>query len=678
MKKKLQDLLKPYSARLLLLILPAIFALIILQYLTANSDSDAGRTTAFILTAFIYVITVLVLFGLTDRIVKSNRGIPDIAKKYNPNVNALLYNSISSPIVACDPHGVIRWGNKAFRDISDKISPKVRKFSDVADVGIDQVKSTIDGGKECLLTVGGRNYRIEGRLLDNGDDPLYITVWYDVTEAEKRKNEFEENDALIAYIFIDNLEELSQIEKDNFGFATADAERILFDWAASINAVLVNYERDKFILFYKAKYLKSFIDDKFEILDKIRDIRVGSNYLPITISIGTSNVGGSFKEKRDNAYSALRFALAKGGDQAIVKTDKFSYFFGGMTKTSQKRSSVKSQTIARALSSYICRASNVLIMGHRNPDFDSIGSCVGIARLCMYMKVPCNIIIDKNSANIAKCFTLLDSLDEYKKIFISSMQSADYIKDNTLLIICDVNNKLQFEVSDIAERIGSVVYIDHHRQTAEFTTTPLLSYIEPSASSASELVSEILEQVDDRLLRPEEANLMYAGIVLDTKHFVVNTGVRTFEAARYLRSLGDPTTTQELFRTRLDEMARESRFKIDEKPYRDRIMIAKNDYADNVDSDITIGAKIADRLLTIENIDATFVIMRLGSGFRISARSTGEINVETILRRLGGGGHFNAAGAQADGVTDINEVTDKLLASIDKFIDEELNKIENS
>ncbi len=676
MKNKIKKIFRSNISRLAVLTVPA---LLIAYFISITGSHTGGGPILYVFAALLlYVLAVTLIFTIIDQRRISSGTIPDIAGNYTQDINALLYNSVSAPIVACDLHGVIRWGNSSFRKISDSAGTNTRKFSDIADIGIDSVKSTIDSGKRCLITVDGKNYSIDGLLLNETSDPLYITVWYDVTELENKKQELAENDTLIAYIYIDNLEELSQIEKDHLGSATADAEKILYDWAASVSGILISYERDKYIMLYKAKYLKLFIDNKFDILDKIREIRIGANYLPITISVGTSNVGATISEKRDNAYSALRFALAKGGDQAIVKTDRFSYYFGGITKTSQKRSSVKSQTIARALSAYICKSENVLIMGHRNPDFDSIGSCVGIARLCMHLSIPCNIIIDRNCPNIAKCFPILSSLSEYNDIFITPTQSFDLIGKNTLLIICDVNNRLQLEVPELVDRIGDIVYIDHHRMTEEFTTTPLLSYIEPSASSACELVSEIIEQVDDKLLRSQEANLMYAGIVLDTKHFVINTGVRTFESARYLRGTGDPAETYDMFRTDLNEMSRESRFVIDKSPYRDHIMIARNDMDDNVESDITLGAKIADRLLSVENIEASFVILRIGKSFRISARSSGDINVEAILRRLGGGGHFNAAGAQPEGYADIGSVVEALKSSIDKFLDEELNKVENN
>lgn len=673
MKHRLKHLFHFPSVHPVVLIFPSVLALLILQYLTLYTELN--NLLCFVVISLAYILTVFLISLFSRRKAGKLRSFGELPDPLDHDVNAALYNEIKAPILACDLYGIICWGNRAFREIAAKMDNPPGWFSDVAGMGIDDVRKLLDDGQRCNVRLMDRTYSIDCILIGEGKNRLYLTTWYDRTDYENLRQVMKDNEALIAYIYIDNLSELSQIEKVNTNSASADAEKILYDWAAEMNGILVKYENEKYILFYEAAYLSKMIDNGFDILGRIREVRVGSSYLPLTISIGTSAVGQTFNEKNTNAYSALEFALAKGGDQAIVKTGEGSKIFGGMTKTSQKRSSVKSQTIARALSSYICNASNVLIMGHRTPDFDSIGSCVGMARLCQYLGTPCQIVIDRECSNITKCFGLLKDLPEYESMFISGDEGLQSIQLNTLMIICDVNNYRQFECPELPGLVGNVVYIDHHRMTEEFNTPPLLSYIEPSASSASELVSEILEQVNDRMLKPQEANLMYAGIVLDTKHFVINTGVRTFESARYLRSLGDPSETRELFKTGIDEIRRESRFPISDEPYRGHIMIVMSDYPDNNESDITLAAKTADKLLDIDGIDASFVILKLQNAFRISGRSSGNINVEKILQRLNGGGHFNAAAAQPKDInenTSIEEIKERLIRSIDIFLDQEL------
>ena len=288
----------------------------------------------------------------------------------------------------------------------------------------------------------------------------------------------------------------------------------------------------------------------------------------------------------------------------------------------------------------------------------------------MYCGIKCNIIADKNNQNLYKCAQTLKSLSAYDNMFISADEAMNHNTSNTLLIISDVNNSSQFEAPDIAKNAEKIVYIDHHRITNEFETAPVLYYIEPSASSTCELVSEILESsLPVGKLTVQEANLMYAGILLDTKRFSLNTGTRTFTAANYLRSVGaNPMVSQELFKTSLDEMLREARFQKQVKIYRERVVIAINNEPDNTSADSIAAAKFADKLLSIENIEASFVLLQMDNNVRISARSTGTINVQIILERLKGGGHYDAAATM---LTDIPLESAMLMLkeSIDRYLD---------
>ena len=536
-------------------------------------------------------------------------------------------------------------------------------------VNMETLLSTLESGEEFKCSVGKRIYQVKGHISSPSAANLFVTVWYDITELEETRAAQLENETLVAYIVIDNLEELIQIEQENVSSAAAQVELVLRDFADSYNGILKSYERDKYVFLYKAHHLQSLIEDKFEILEKVRSVRVGANYFPVTVSIGTSTIGDTLSEKEKSAQSALEMALARGGDQAVVKTDKGVNIFGGITKTVQKRTTIKSRTVAQALASLVTGSRNVLIMGHRNPDYDSIGSCVGAAKFCMLCGVKCNIIIDRKDPNLAKCFDLLSDIPAYDDIFVDAESGQNLINSKTLLIITDVNNPKQFEAPRIAENVHRIVYIDHHRMTGEFEIPPALYYIEPSASSASELMSEILEQSALGSLKKEEAELLYAGIILDTKRFSINTGVRTFTAALYLRGEGaDPIEVQELFRTELTDMEREARFQINIARYRKYIAIAVNPYQDNIAADRIIAAKVADKLLTAENVLASFALCEIDGAIRISARSTGTINVQIILERLNGGGHYDAAATQMSG-TSMETALLQLKESIDQFLD---------
>lgn len=666
MKKLLSKLKEQHNLRLVILAALAAVHLFLLQAMVSANLFSPKIATLLVLILY---VALSVLSMIILRMIYFKHYEMDLEKHYSSDVSSGLYNNIVAPIIACDDAGNIQWGNKAFRAMLREAEITTKRLPALTGVNMETLLSTLDSGEQFKCTVGKRIYQVKGHIASPSAANLYVTVWYDITELEETKAIQKENETLVAYIVIDNLDELVQIEQENLSSAAAQVEIVLRDFAESFNGILKSYERDKYVFLYRASHLQTLIDDKFDILEKVRSVRVGANYFPVTISIGTSTIGETLGEKEKSAQAALEMALARGGDQAVVKTEKGVNIFGGITKTVQKRTTIKSRTVAQALASLVAGSRNVLIMGHRNPDFDSIGSCVGAAKFCMLCGVKCNIIINRKDPNLKKCFDLLSGLPAYDDIFVDAESGQNLINSKTLLIITDVNNPKQFEAPLIAENVHRVVYIDHHRMTGEFEIPPALYYIEPSASSASELVSEILEQAAIGSLKKEEAEMLYAGIILDTKRFSINTGVRTFTSALYLRGEGaDPIEVQELFRTDLTDMEREARFEINIARYRKYIAIAVNPYQDNVATDRIIAAKVADKLLTAENVLASFALCEIDGAIRISARSTGTINVQIILERIGGGGHYDAAATQMPG-TSMEAALIQLKESIDQFLD---------
>ena len=338
----------------------------------------------------------------------------------------------------------------------------------------------------------------------------------------------------------------------------------------------------------------------------------------------------------------------------------------------QKRTKVRARVIANELASLISKSQNVLIMGHRAADFDCIGACLGIARLCSFCGVPFHIVVNPKDPNFAKCYQRIQDVTEYQRstVFCNAAEAQELIGSETLTVIVDVNNKVQLEAPAVEEISHRTVYIDHHRKTAEFEEAPLISYIEPSASSACELVAEILEQsIPNGMLTKEEADILYAGILLDTKQFTRNTGVRTFSAALYLRGEGaSPTDAQTLFRSCLNDFISEAKFESNVVIYRKMLAISCNDEADNTASDRIAAAKAADKLLTVEGVKASFALCRIDDTVHISARSNGEINVQLILEKIEGGGHFDAAATQLPG--SMNDVLTRLKDAIDQYFKE--------
>lgn len=350
-----------------------------------------------------------------------------------------------------------------------------------------------------------------------------------------------------------------------------------------------------------------------------------------------------------------------------VKCEDDVLFFGGKAKGVQKKSGSFARVFATQLTSYIAQAGNVLIMGHANPDFDAIGACVGIARLCMYCGLKPKIIMNTKCSAFRACTEKLLALDDYKNVFISAEAGLDMIRSDTLLIIVDANNFNILESSDIVNNVNNLVVIDHHRKVAEFENEPLLSYIEPSASSASEIITGILEQcLPSDTLYKEEANILLAGIMVDTKNFTRTTGTKTFSAAMYLRGVGANSEIAETyFHEPFDSFMSEVKFNTNVTMYLDRIAITESDGNDPT-FDRIAAAKAADKLLTVRGVDASFALVSIDGTIHISARSNGAVNVQLILEKLGGGGHFDSAAAAVKG-SDMRSTLYALKRAIDEY-----------
>ena len=459
-----------------------------------------------------------------------------------------------------------------------------------------------------------------------------------------------------------------QYVHEKFSDAVSKVEEKLKAWADSIDGILKSYDTDKYIMLFDSVHLDKLIKDRFSILDEIRDTRVGDG-VSVTVSIGVSRVNGSLSLRESNARDAIDMALQRGGDQAVYKSEDTIEYYGGRTKSVYKRSNVRSRTFTAQLMSTMSRADNVIIMGHRYGDFDSFGACVGIARLASLCGTKANIAIDLRDKNLAHCISLMQNLNEYSQMFIDSAEALDQVGPDTVIIVVDVNNLARAQFSVVAEKVGTVAIIDHHRKTVELPESVTLSYIDPSASSACELVGEMLESaISSQSLLKEEADMLLAGILLDTKQFTRNTGTRTFAVAQYLRGAGaDPSDVYDFFKTTTAELSKEARFHTAITTYRDRFAISSCD-GETDESYRVIASKAADKMLTLQGIDAAFTLVRIGEQIHISGRSNGSVNVQLILEKLNGGGHFDVAGAQvlSDSVMSVLET---LKASIDDYIE---------
>lgn len=593
-------------------------------------------------------------------------------KKHGPMLTGVMYekiNSLSEPALLCDSSYKIIWANKFVQNAmqGSVIGTSVQLLFKY------QIKDGEFGKRpvDTIVPFKGKDYIVIEDAVRDGDKNYYLLTLRDTTELLQLKQKMSDEEKIVSYVIVDNLEDLLQFEQERYRAAANRVEEIIRDWADSVGGLVKEYERDKYMFIFESQYLDKFLADKFDILDKVRDIRVGSGNIPVTVSIGVAKTKGSMAERESAAHIALDMALQRGGDQAVVKFDDKIEFFGGRTNAVQRRTKVRARVVANELITLMAKAGNVIIMGHKFPDYDAIGAAIGVARLAMLCGVKFNIVTNFKSVNVKKCMPMFEGDPIYKGVFVDAAKGLDLVRSDTLLVVVDVNNADMYESRDIAKNVRDVVIIDHHRKTAEFEKQPLISYIEPSSSSASELVTEILEQaLPVNTLQRNEANMLYAGIVLDTKQFSKGTGTKTYAAAMYLR---DNNATYEriedLFKKTVKDYKQEALFGGKLEPYRNCMVIAYNEHGTDENSDRISASRVADELLMLEGIAASFTLVKVGNVVHISARSNGTVNVQLILESLNGGGRFDAAGAQVKDT--IASTLVRLKAAIDAYINPE-------
>ncbi len=577
---------------------------------------------------------------------------------------SVVFKNSRSPIIIFDFHGTILWYNDAMRVALDSYNNYIgEKISEVMDIEIPDEEFA-----DCRTIVSGKEYSVEGFVISKKNNGLYIAMLSDVTELGALERKYYDERVAVAYIAIDNVEDVLQYVHEKLSDAVASIEDKLKTWAASMNGVLKSYDNDKYILFFDSKYLDECIANRFEILDQIRDARVGDG-VSITVSIGVSRRKGTLLDRELDARDAIDLALQRGGDQAVYKSEDETIYFGGRTKTVYKRSNVRSRAFANQLTALMSRADNVIIMGHKYGDFDSFGSSIGVARLSMLCGIKVNIAVDLTDKNLRPCIEMMQKTEAYSQVFVDNAGGLDLIGPDTLVVLVDHNSIPRSQFSDIASKSGNIAIIDHHRKNDQPTSAVKISYIDPSASSACELVSEMLESVvSSQNLLKQEADILLAGILLDTKQFTRNTGTRTFGAAQYLRGAGaNPSDVYNLFKAAPEDLSKEARFHTSIFMYRDHIALACCE-GDTDETYRVIASKAADKMLTLRGVAAAFTLVKIGEQIHISGRSSGKVNVQLILEKLRGGGHFDVAGAQV--VSDsISDVLDTLKKSIDDYLE---------
>lgn len=535
-----------------------------------------------------------------------------------------------------------------------------------------------------------RRYEINCYIMKIKGQNYYFSIFKDVNDYLELKEKSERESPVVAYIMPDNLQELTQYVKADYRAASAEIENILNDWTRQMHGFIREYDRDKYLVVFSKEELDKQMENDFPILQDIMSLRIGDNSFPVTVSIGIAHVDGSIEKKEREAAAALDMAIQRGGNQVAVRradTNGFIYF-GGTHKTIENNTSVISRVSGEILEDKFLSASNILIMGHSNPDFDSIGSSVGIASYAMAVinsrsdsradskTVRVNIIVNKECETFKICKKQLAPLGIYEDIFIDRETAQNLVTPETVLVITDVNNKYIYESPEVAQTVSQIAVIDHHRLTNTLTFDPFLQYVETTKSSASEIVSEIFEQSRyASCLHKEESEVLLSGIMLDTNNFTRNSGAETFDVVHYLYGRGAHTeVVREFFNEDIEDMRSASDLESGAELYRDEIAIAcMSDYHIPSEEDRITASKVANRLLSIKGVEASFTLVKIGEDITISGRSKGKINVQLILERLKGGGHFDMAGAQLKG-SSMENAYNLLKAAIDDYCEYDYKK----
>ena len=521
------------------------------------------------------------------------------------------------------------------------------------------------------IKIDKKTYKLYGDYMPLKDEYIIIIYFIDDSKLVELESLFDNKDMYIGLIMIDNYEEIIQrLEDSEKTGLMAEIEKKLYDWASEFKGLILKSERDTFVCIFEKQYIKEIEDRKFDILDTIKELQP-SDKMQFTLSVAISNDGSSYLEKYKTAQAALDIVLGRGGDQAVIhEGDKYT-FFGGRTQELEKRTKVKARIISHALEGLIQESSKVMIMGHSNSDMDCIGASMGIYRLTKSLEKDAYLVLNPKGENLITFLNEINGNSEYENLILEPQAAISEIDDDTLLVIVDTNKKNYVESPELLQKAKKIVVIDHHRRSPDYIENAMLTFHEVYASSASELVTELVEYAQQEVtLTDLEAEALYAGIMMDTKSFTFKTGVRTFEAAAYLRKCGvDIIKVKKWFQSNLDTYNKISGIIGKAEIVYDSIAISVYEEEDK-DANI-VCAKAADELLTISNITASFVLGKLDNKICISGRSIGDINVQVILEKLGGGGHITLAGAQVES-TDIYEVKQELINRINEYFSEQI------
>ena len=676
MNKKVQ-----YKGQFRVYIMWPLYAAILLLILDIVLFTQ-NITCGIVGVAFTLVYGVCALIFLLRKQPLLTKAMVEFAADY-AQVQKTLLEDFKVPYGLIDESGKVIWLNHEFKNVLQKANVYRKNITTIFQ-GIDsRIFDTDENEFSADIIYDERDYRVDFKklaidslmednsLLNVKNVPALMAVYlFDETDIKKYIQQLHDERIVVGLIYIDNYDEaLESIDELRRSLLAGLVERKISKYITNGNGIVKKLEKDKYLLVFNYKYLEELRADKFSILEEVRTTDIG-NSMAVTLSIGVAAGYDNFNKNYEMARAAIDLALGRGGDQTVVKEGDQTTFFGGKSTTVEKNTRVKARVKAHALRELIEVADNVIIMGHKISDADALGAAIGIYRASKALNKHANIVLNDVTRSLRPTVETFTGVPEYEEdLFIRNSEAMQYVSDNTLLVVVDVNRPGYTECPELVERCRTIVVLDHHRQSGDTINHAVLSYIEPYASSTCEMVAEILQYIGDNVkLKSAEANAIYAGIIVDTNNFTNKAGVRTFEAAAFIRRSGaDIIKVRKLLRDDMNEYKARAEAVRHAEVYRDSFALAVCPSA-NLESPTIVGAQAANELLNINGVKASIVFTYFNNEVYLSARSIDEVNVQLIMEKLGGGGHRTIAGAQLPWVT-VEDAKEKVKGVIDMILE---------
>lgn len=612
---------------------------------------------------FLLSLILFVVFLMSGN--SSARKFREYIEGLSFDVESASHNSVLKspfPMAILRENGEIMWYNDSLQELLTDKDCIGKSFSQI----FPEFDLPAQNGNTTDIFLNDRNFTVYSVLADEtktSEERVYVYYFIETTELCKVKQKYEEDMIVKGYVYVDNLDEITKHISDSERTVIASqTEKLISDFVGMHQGVLNKFDRDRYSFIMERKQFDEILKEKLPILKEVKNIETFDS-LPVTLSIGIG-IGESLGETENFSRVALDMALGRGGDQAVIKKGNDYTYFGGQNRETEKRTKVRSRIIALSFKEMVMEADKVLIMGHKGADMDSLGSCLGLSRIVTAFEKPAYIVIDESNQNTEAVFSKTRLDKDYDDTFVTPAQAELLLEPNTLVCVVDTHKAALTAAPELLTEDVKIFLVDHHRKGADFIYDAELTFHEPYASSTCELVVEMLQYLDDKVkLKRLEAESLYAGILIDTQNFSMKTGVRTFEAASYLRKTGmEPGVAKNLVKTDFDNYIKVSEIVRSAEIYKDSIAIVRY-YGEEANS-IFI-AQAADDLIDIKGIEAAFVIFRRGEDTIISARSNGKINVQVMMEKMGGGGHQLVAGCQSKELT-----VDRAIMQIKEILDE--------